>query len=326
MYSREYEEYKRLFSAHAFNDALAFAERMSAACSDTSEFWLTCRAAALNQLGKYDQALRIITTALSISPENIYALLAMADSYAGKGDDDKAVRLYRELREKPRLQRRAQRALLCCFSRLKQWHEIMTAVAEWDLPTDQKCMWKARALVGLGRHDDAIETYTRQLEAVPHNPQALWELVDLEVRRDGLEAVRKKYGRMAKIPSLPPVYNEIYASLCRKAGNPDAALSEYEKLATTGADPRIMRKKAFALAKSRREKEAIPMFEELLRLNPNDMYIHSSYYAACKRIGDPGRAGNMYRELLSLFPEEKTLYGRLRKIDNDLSSRSGTKK
>ncbi|MBD3320787.1 MAG: tetratricopeptide repeat protein [Chitinivibrionales bacterium] len=325
MYSREYEEYKRLFSAHAFSDALAFAERMSVACSDTSEFWLTCQAAALNQLGRYNRALRIINKALAVAPENIFALLAMADSCAGKGAYERAIALYGELRQKPKVKPRAQRALLFCFSRMKKWNEILTAVAEWNLAPGQKYLWKAKALAGLDRYDEAVDACNRWLEAEPHNPQAIWQMVSLEVTLEGIEATRKKYGRLAKIPSLPPIYNEVYASLCRKTGNAETALSEYEKLARTGADPRITRKKAFALAKSGGEREAIPMFEELLRLNPNDMYIHSSYYAACKRIGDPGRAANLYRELLSLYPEEKKLYGRLRKTEKDISYRADKK-
>ena len=79
------------------------------------------------------------------------------------------------------------------------------------------------------------------------------------------------------------MYREIYASLCRKAGRPEEAVKAYETIGAQGEQSRIQKKKAFTLAKSGRELEALPLLEELLKNEPADKYLHSSYAAACRR-------------------------------------------
>ena len=53
--------------------------------------------------------------------------------------------------------------------------------------------------------------------------------------RDGLETVRLKYERLAKIPSKPPVYGEIH--IFAKIGKIDKAVNQYQKLQTKTQDP-----------------------------------------------------------------------------------------
>ena len=90
----------------------------------------------------------------------------------------------------------------------------------------------------------------------------------------------------------------------------------YADLAQSAPESRIHRKRAFALAKSGHELEAIPIIEELLKLNPKDLYLHSAYVPACRRVRQLERALQFYEELLQLNPEENSLYGRIRKIKN----------
>ena len=58
--------------------------------------------------------------------------------------------------------------------------------------------------------------------------------------------------------------------------------------------------------------------EELLKDNPKDVYLHSSYMASCERTGQLHRALGFYEELIAGNPEEKSLYGRIRKIRKKL--------
>ena len=74
------------------------------------------------------------------------------------------------------------------------------------------------------------------------------------------------------------------------------------------------------MARNGREREALPLLEDFLREEPRDMYLHSSYAAACKRVGKTERAINFYHELLGLYPDEKSLYGRIRKMHRDLDA------
>jgi tetratricopeptide (TPR) repeat protein len=178
--------------------------------------------------------------------------------------------------------------------------------------------FQAAALAGLGRAPEALAACHRRLELAPHHPPALWQLAELEVASEGLELVLERYRRMARIPSLPPVYREIHASLARRAGRTDEAIREYESIGASGGGSRVRRQQAFAMAKGGREAEAIPLIEELLRQDPRDVYLHSSYAAACKRIGELERALSFYNTLIGLHPEEKGLYGRVTRLRNAL--------
>ena len=204
--------------------------------------------------------------------------------------------------------------VLTCLSKLKNWQEILLNISTWEMAEQDKYRYRVKALAALGRYDEAIEECNKWLQLQPHNHNALWELTELEILRDGLDNVLGKMGKMARIPSLPPIYKEIYASLCRKAGRPDEAIKAYAKIETGGANLRIQQKRAFTLAKTGREKEAIPMLEELLRAEPKNKYLRSSYEAACSRIGEIEGAINFYNRLLGLFPEERSLYGRINRL------------
>ena len=174
------------------------------------------------------------------------------------------------------------------------------------------------ALEGQNRTDEAIDICHQWLKDNPDHPQALWALTALEIKRDGFDAVLTRMGRLARIPSRPTIYKEIYASLCKRAGKPELALKQYEKLGQTASDPNIHRKKAFALAKSGREPEAIELMEELMKLNPKDYYVHSAYIPACRRVKQLDRAMEFYQRLLESYPDEKSIYGRLKKLKNTM--------
>ena len=108
-------------------------------------------------------------------------------------------------------------------------------------------------------------------------------------------------------------------SLCRRAGLPELALKEYQKIAGDGT--RVQKKQAFLLAKTGREQEAIPLLEELLTLDPKDVYLHSSYAAACGRVSQIERAIEFYLRLMGTHPEEKGLYGRISRLKKKLAVR-----
>jgi tetratricopeptide (TPR) repeat protein len=181
--------------------------------------------------------------------------------------------------------------------------------------------FEAAALAGLGRTQDALARCRRRLEIQPHLPAAVWQLAELEVASDGLEAALERYRRMARIPSLPPVYREVHASLARRAGRTEEAIRAYDSIGDSGGS-RVQRQRAFTLAKSGRDSEAIPLLEELLRQDPRDRYLHSSYGAACRRAGEIERAINFYNALLGLHPEEKGIYGRLSRLRRALEGQA----
>jgi tetratricopeptide (TPR) repeat protein len=277
----------------------------------------------LFKIGKYKKAAEISERALALDPYNPWSLLYRSDAYLRLGDTEKAMTGYEESARNEKVADRARKGILHCLEISKDWERILGCVAQWDLPFFDSVSCKVNALTNLHRFDEAIALCNDWLQKFPDNKQALWLLVNIQIESDGLDTVLSQYERLAKIPSRPPIYGEIYASLCRKTGHSDKALTQYEKMERTTQDMKISRQKAFTLAKTGHETEAIPLLEELLRLSPTDQYLHTSYTSANNRINTPKRIVDFYRELIKLFPDEMTLLGRVKKIQKSLDSTTG---
>ena len=315
MYSDTYQRYRKLISSGRPGEAARLAEEAYFAGDPENSFWLTRQSAALTRARRYADARTTAAQALALDPVNPYARLAMADALKGLGLYEDAIIHYHEVVATPRLTAIGRNGWLDCLAALSRWERILELLTRWEMPAARRLRWRAKAEAALHREDDALKTVQAWLKAEPDTPEALWLLVDLEVRKSGIEAVVKRYGRLARIASRPPVYKEIYASLCRRAGQPEQALKTYEKLDQGTASTAIHRKQAFALAKSGREADAIPMMEELLTDSPRDFYLHSGYQGACRRSGRVDRAVAFYESLIQRHPQEKSLYGWLKKIN-----------
>ncbi len=312
-----YREFQDLLSRGDCKGAIALAERESLQSRNRNGFWPTQLARAFQQDRQYARAREAAERALEEAPQNAYALLARADALHAEKRFRDALADYEEVLglDESRTRGRAVQGALRCLAALEAWQRIRDKLPEW-LSGPAALEWQARALAGLGRRDDALAACHAWLTDQPDHPPALWLLTELEIERDGLEAVLGRMSRLARIPSRPDIYREIAASLCRRAGRTDDALDQYAKLAAKRPHPRVTRKQAFTLAKSGRETEAIPLMEELLRLDPADHYVHAAYGAACGRADELDRAEAFYRELIAAHPEHKPLHGRLRKIRN----------
>lgn len=313
-HTTSYARFRDLLLARDYAAAEMFAERESVTHPGDEAFWLTQLTVARLRAGRVAEALSAAERAVALAPANAYALIARADALCAANRVADALADYREAGGAPRLHARAHHGVLHCLARLEQWDVILEQLDAWGDADAEALEARAKALAARHRDREALDVCGRWLAAATDNPRALWLLVDLEIRRDGLETVAERYGRLARIPSRPAIYREIYASLCRRLGRDDVAIREYGKLVEAAGSPRLQRKQAFALAKAGGEAEAIPMFEQLLQDDPRDVYVHSAYTAACARARQLSRAWRFYNELLARHPQEKGLYGRLRRI------------
>jgi tetratricopeptide (TPR) repeat protein len=317
-----YRDFSALLKKKAYTEAADFAARQTVEKGDRSEFWLTQLSAALREGGRVDEALAAADKACALAPRNGWAQLARAEALLKKGNTDGALGCFEEAAFDAGVAARARKGILSCFVRMKSWDRIVSYLAQTDMPSTDKYQWQVKALMGLGRNREAEKVCDEWLAAEPDNAAALWKKTELRVAAEGVEPVRQRFSRLARIPGKPAAYAEIHAWLCKKSGNVEGAVEQYEKMSQGAADPAVLRKQAFALAKSGREDRAVPLMEELLRLAPDDMYLHSAYLPACTRLGDVDRAWKFYHELLALHPQSKGLYGRLKRVQNAMEKKS----
>ncbi len=314
-----YQRFSALMGRGKYREAAELAAEELAKGEGAGAFWLTRKASALNRVLDHEQALVDSRAALAAEPSNPYAILCAADALLGLQRPQEALGHYQEIAAHAKAGGRARAGIFQCLGDLGRWQELLDSLA--TAPTEERYPWRAKALRALGKMGEAMSECRQWLAERPDHPPALWELSELEVAADGLETVRARYERLARIPTLPPVYREIYASLCRRAGLPELALKEYQKMGGAGDGTRVQKKQAFLLAKTGREQEAIPLLEELLTLDPKDVYLHSSYGAACARVDQIERAIEFYLRLMGTHPEEKGLYGRISRLKKKLAAR-----
>jgi tetratricopeptide (TPR) repeat protein len=309
-----YTEFRSLMKARRYTEAAALADRQSVLEGSGDVFWLTQLSAALRAAGDVQGALKAAQQAYGIAPANVWAIMAQAEALFRAGRYEEASGFFPDALSDKRTVRRARQGLLYCLSKLKRWKRMLELIDQWELPPGEGQSWRAKSLLGLGKTDDASALCESWLSANPDAPDALWILSDIWTQKEGLDGAIRRFSRYAKIPGKPAVYGEILATLCKRAGRTDDAVKQYGKLLDKKTSPALQRKHAFALAKSGREEEAIPLLEELLRENPSDMYLNSGYIAACSRIGNPEQAWKFYHELIGLHPGEATLYGKLARV------------
>ncbi|MEW6442390.1 MAG: hypothetical protein AB1640_15745 [bacterium] len=210
MASRSYKAFRELLDRKAFAEAAALAERNCLDGSSDSAFWHTQRAVALSLAGRFEQAVAAADQALQREPGNAYALAARAGACLGDDRAEEALAGYEEALRSgdARILPRARKGLLQSLSMLKRWPQILGALSEWNLPPETAYPWRIKALAGLDRRDEALDACAELLRVSPDHPQALWQMADLEISRDGLEAVRMKFARLARIPTPPPRYSQ----------------------------------------------------------------------------------------------------------------------
>ncbi len=321
MSSQEYSAFRDLLRRKAFAEAVEFAEQRIIEAPGPNAFWQTQLSLALTGAKRTADAVRAADAALEIDPSNTFALRARAQALYADHDYEAALGDFRELERHPRFREYAGRGVLRCLNRLGHWQELLDCLERRNLSPLETAAWRAYALAGLGRTEAAIEACRRWLAFEPNQPRALWLLTNLEIAQEGLASVLKRMGRLSRIPSRPVIYREIYASLCRRAGRDERAVEVYENTVANETDaPRLRRRQAFALAKSGRETEAVPVMEELLRQDPGDHYVHSAYTAACRRAGMLERALEFYRQFLAERPEQKNLYGWIRRVERNIET------
>jgi tetratricopeptide (TPR) repeat protein len=315
-----YDDFKHLLRERRFREAVAFAEAQAFSAAESPTFWLNQQAIALLHWGRAAEAEKIAEQALARDPSAVYSLLIRSEAQLKYGAAASALAGFQEAAHHSVVLARARKGILDSLLALRRFEEALIQISGWELDAEVAYPSRVKALGGLGRFADAAAVCREWLGVSPDNRRALWLLCEIEYRMDGIEATLAKYEKLAKIPSRPPIYGELCAMLYRKSGDAQRAAGQYDRLAGKSGDPAIARRRAFALAKSGRESEALPLLEELLRSDPADRYVSNAYVAAARRVRCLDAAWKFYHELLARFPDQKQLYGRIRKIGKEIEA------
>lgn len=306
-----YDEFKLLLKKGSFREASLVAKRAAEAGGRDAVFWCNQQAQALLKGNKPKEALRIALQVLENDPENCFAMLAAAEAHFLLGKIGDAQTYYHTASGCTATFEEGKKGIVNCLIKLKRFTD---ALDEMDGCPRLGSFWfplKIRALSGLGRIGEAVAECTRWLDGAPNDRTAQRVMFDLDVAYLGEDAALVKYETLAKTASKMSIYRVLKNELLQRCGKGDAVENKKP------AELFLLSRKAFTLAKTGRERDAVQLMEVVLRKDPCNEYVNNGYIAAARRIGYMVPAMKFYQELSRLHPEEQGLHHYVRKVSKE---------
>ena len=251
-----YREFSALMGSGKFRQAAELATQELAHGGGAGAFWLTRRASALNRASDYEQAFADSRNALAIEPSNPYAILCAADALLGLQRPQEALGHYREIAAHAKVGGRAHNGIFESLAALGRWQELLDSLAA--VPPEERHPWRVKALHAQGKTEEAMSECRQWLAVRPDHPAALWELSELEVASDGLETVRARYERLARIPTLPPSTARFTPPCAGGLGSPNSPLRNTGRSAGRGKGRACRKSRPFSLQRPDASRKPFP--------------------------------------------------------------------
>lgn len=312
-----YDTFRQLMSGRRYREAAFFAARAANATGRDQAFWLHQQSVALLQNNRPAEALLAAERVLQLNPSAHSSIAVKADALLLSGDTEAALTAYREAHAYPAVADKALRGVLDCLIKIGRFDEALAVLSGSSEATEALYPYRVRILEGCGKTKEALAACNSWLAVSSDNRAAQWLLCMLGVKHEGNRQTLTKFEHLAKTAPRQSLYKELFNWLCRTYGD-SGEPATVKEIPDQRSHSATIHKTAFALAKTGKERDAIPLFEEILHTAPTDEYVNNAYIAAARRVAYLDKAHLFYRDLLDIFPEEKSLYGRISKILRDL--------
>ena len=165
------------------------------------------------------------------------------------------------------------------------------------------CIGLAREQVGWWRNSETL--FQRMIAVGPNNYLAHYNLGNLYSREDKLaEAVRQYEAALSAEPSYAEAHNNLGAVLLRQ-GRFDEAVAHYSAAARLKPEYLYYFNLANALVDAGKPAEAVPNYQQALRLNPGSGAAHRNLGLALQAQGQNEAAMAEFRAALELQPDDE---------------------
>ena len=313
------QEAIRLRRSKKPREALALLEEILAQTGPSS-FLLNniglCRAS----LDEVEAALEAYSEARRLEPDNIYSHGYMAEAYKRSGRWKEAAELYEEamVRSPGGAYGLCQAAQ--CYQKLGN-HERALELVRLALEQSPKAEWVLTAagsvLRAAGHDEEALKCFRQALEVNPESKFALRQIIAIQRGAKDNEQLAKEIKSLRQIPAQAknPYLYELLGNIRSAQGEVREAVVEYEAaFEQDRSNTYLLKRLAFALAKTEKIDRAYELFKEALRKSPADFYLNQSFLSMAKKLHQEEDAHEFYQRLLRRYPNERRIYGHLRKL------------
>jgi tetratricopeptide (TPR) repeat protein len=314
----ELETALRLKREKRYQEAWALFEELAAGELRSPYFWSNYAHLAY-LLGRYRQAREFVETALSLDPESRFSRALYAGILLRNREITEALRLIDELMEE-QLEVRLLRRLVKVAESLGQLPELETRFNTWLVRYGDRLDFlgvAAEYFQKCGRHDRAIELYTRIVSRNREDTFAYERLIDLKTRgKTGPEKIRE----LETVLRLPSQEKNVHllgllAREYKKANRFEPALRLYRRILTLDPHNWFEKKQmGFLYARMGSYPQAMEVLGECLLQDPDDHFVRQSFLAACRRTANQERALQVIDQILIRHPEKKNYLGIRKKV------------
>ncbi len=233
-------------------------------------------------------------------------------------DNETAIAHYRRVLGFDETQLDAATALERLYQLTEKYDELasiyLTKSRMLDIPDDQKDYLFRGAHIYeeiLERPEAAIEVYNQVLAIDPDDAQALDKLIELYLRLEKWELLLQVYTKKADIVVDPEekkrLYAEVGAVYERELGNVEKAIDTYQRILEIDPDDVTAMGRLDALYQATQNwQELMSVLEREADLASDPSEVISYRYRIAdlwhRRLGDPLRAVDIYREILDTNP------------------------
>lgn len=224
----------------------------------------------LGRLGRGDEAIRALKTALQIAPNQPRAWLTLADHLSAIGD--------------------------AAGSEFALTQHLRHASADPELMA-------AGAALAENRIPEAEQRLRQRLQHAPTDVAAIRMLAEVAARLGRLEDSERLLARCLELAPTFHAARQNYAMVLHRANKPKEALAQIDALlATDPANPSARNLKAVVLCRIGDYAPAIELYDGILREYPDHGRIWLSFGHALKTAGQRERAIAAYRRSIELDP------------------------
>ncbi|MCF6291349.1 MAG: tetratricopeptide repeat protein [Desulfobacterales bacterium] len=162
-------------------------------------------------------------------------------------------------------------------------------VPEW------KSLWdKARDLAVAGKLDEAVGVYRALLAKKPNLEEGRWELARLRIHLEQWDKAAAQLEILVENAPLRPEYLNALGQVVWKLGQYDRAVDLFGKVAEKRPDDQAaLAGLVEGLLKLDRKKEALPVLEQLHRLQPNNLGVRRYLALLSFEMGEYGKARSL---------------------------------
>lgn len=309
----------RLRRAQRPREALALLEEILAQTSPSSLLLNNvglCRVS----LGEVEAAREAYAEALRLEPDNVYSYGYMAEAQRRLGRWKEAAELY----EEAMVRSPGDAYCLCqaaqCYQKLGKQEralELVRLALEQSPKAERVLTGAGNVLRAAGCNEEALKCYRQALEVNPESRFALRQVIAMGRQSKGDEHLAKEIESLRRIPTRAknPYLYELLGDIRSAQGEVREAVAEYEAaFERDRSNVYLLKRLAFALAKTEKIDRAYELFKEALMKSPADFYLNQSFLSAAKKLHQEEDAHEFYQRLLRRYPNERRIYGRLRKL------------